>query len=101
MHDHFVGGDWIRGQGEPLLSIDPSTGEEVFRTTHASFFEGKRAFSEGAKAFPDWADQPFALRIKIAQRFAEIAEARREEFVQAISMDTGKPHWKENQEVDA
>jgi succinylglutamic semialdehyde dehydrogenase len=100
MHDHFVGGDWIRGQGEPFLSINPSTGEEVFRTRHASSLEVKRAFSTGAEAFPDWTDQTFAERIKIARRFAEIVQARREEFAQAISMETGKPRWEAKQEVD-
>jgi succinylglutamic semialdehyde dehydrogenase len=100
MHDHFVEGDWIRGQGEPLLSINPSSGEEVFRTRHASSLEVKRAFSSGAEAFPEWADQTFTERIKIARRFAEIVRARRSEFAQAISMETGKPRWEANQEVD-
>ena len=100
MRDHFVGGDWIRGQGEPLLSINPSTGDELFLTRHASSPEVKRAFSTGAEAFPDWADQALAERTKIARRFAAIAQARREEFAQAISMETGKPRWEANQEVD-
>jgi succinylglutamic semialdehyde dehydrogenase len=100
MHDHFVGGDWIRGQGELLLSQNPSTGEEVFRTRHASFLEVERAFIAGAEAFPNWADHAFEERIKIARRFAGVAQARREEFGYAISMETGKPHWEANQEVD-
>jgi succinylglutamic semialdehyde dehydrogenase len=52
------------------------------------------------EAFPNWAEQPFAERIKIARRFAEIVRARREEFAQAISMETGKPRWEANQEAD-
>jgi succinylglutamic semialdehyde dehydrogenase len=101
MCDHFVGGDWIRGQGELLLSLDPSTGREVFRTRHASSLEVERAFSAATEAFPDWANQAFVERIKIARRFAEVAQDRRQEFAQAISLETGKPRWEANQEVDA
>ena len=100
MHDHFIGGDWIPGQGEPLPSINPSTGEEVFRTRHASSLDVEQAFSAAAEAFPHWADHALAERIKIARRFAEVAQARREELGQAISMETGKPRWEANQEVD-
>ena len=100
MHDHFVGGDWVPGQGEPLISINPSSGKEVFRTRHASTFEVERAFNAAVEAFPNWADQAFAERTKIARRFAEIVQARQEELAQAISMETGKPRWEANQEAD-
>src|SRR5260221_12055974 len=100
MHDHFVGGAWIRGRGELLVSTNPSTGEEVFRTKHAASREVEGAFTAGAKAFANWANHAFAERIKIARQFAEIAQARREEIGQAIAMETGKPRWEANQEVD-
>src|ERR1700737_1225381 len=100
MHDHFIGGDWIPAQGEPLPSINPPTGEEVFRTRHASSLEVEQAFGAAAEAFPHWADHALAERIKIARRFAEVAQARREELGQAISMETGKPRWEANQEAD-
>ena len=100
MHDHFVGGAWIRGRGELLVSTNPSTGEEVFRTKHAISLEVEEAFTAGAKGFANWANRAFAERIKIARRFAEIAQARREELGQAIVMETGKPRWEANQEAD-
>jgi succinylglutamic semialdehyde dehydrogenase len=100
MRDHFVGDDWIRGRGVPFHSINPSTGKEVFRTRHASTVEVIRAFSTAIEAFPGWADLAFAERIKIARRFAEIVQARREELAQAISMETGKPRWEATQEAD-
>jgi succinylglutamic semialdehyde dehydrogenase len=100
MHDHFVGDAWIRGCGELLVSTNPSTGEEVFRTKHATSLEVEGAFTAGAKAFANWANHAFAERIKIARRFAEIAQARRKEFGQAIAMETGKPRWEANQEAD-
>jgi succinylglutamic semialdehyde dehydrogenase len=100
MHDHFVGGEWVRGQGELLLSTSPSTGEELFRTRHASPAEIRAALREAANAFPKWADRAFEERVKIARRFAEIVGSRREEFRLAIAKETGKPHWESNQEVD-
>src|SRR5260370_21175846 len=100
MHDHFVGGGWIRGRGEPLVSTNPSTGEEVFRTKHATSLEVEGAFTAGAKAFANCANHAFAERIKIARRFAEIAQARREECGHAIAMETGKPRVAAKQQVD-
>lgn len=100
MHDHFVEGDWIRGQGELLVATNPSNGEEVFRTRHAVPVEVKSAFRAAAKAFPSWIDLAFEERIGIARRFAEVAQSRRKEFAHTIAMATGKPHWEANQEVD-
>jgi succinylglutamic semialdehyde dehydrogenase len=100
MHDHFVGGQWIRGQGESLLSINPATGAELFHTRQAASEEVAAAFAAAEQAFPKWADRPFAERADIARRFASIVETRREEFALAISNETGKPLWEASQEVD-
>jgi succinylglutamic semialdehyde dehydrogenase len=100
MHDHFVGGEWIRGEGELFHSTNPSTGEEFFRTKQASAIEVRAAFRAATDALSNWADRAFEERAEIARRFAGVVQSRREEFGHTISMETGKPHWEANQEVD-
>jgi succinylglutamic semialdehyde dehydrogenase len=101
MHDHFVGGQWMRGQGESLLSINPATGAELFHTRQAASEEVAAAFAAAEQAFPKWADRPFAERADITRRFASVVQFRREEFALAISNETGKPLWEANQEIDS
>ena len=100
MHDHFLGGQWISGKGEPLSSNNPATGEPVFRTKHAGSSEVSSAFQAAADAFEEWADRSPDERFRVARRFAEIAKTRRHEFVDSISRETGKALWDSNQEVD-
>jgi succinylglutamic semialdehyde dehydrogenase len=100
MLDHFIGGQWIRGQGKSFSSINPATGESVFRTTPADSSEVAFAFEAARAAFPDWAECSPQRRFEVARKFATIVEARRQEFVTAISRETGKPLWESNQEVD-
>jgi succinylglutamic semialdehyde dehydrogenase len=100
MHDHFVGGEWVRGQGELLCSLDPATGKELFQTRHASAAEVGAAFLAASDTFQRWVGTRLDQRIEIVRRFGEVVQSRRQEFRLAISQATGKPLWEANQEVD-
>ena len=100
MLDHFINGQWVRGQGETFTSINPATGEKVIQTTNANSAEVMAAFQAGKIAFQKWAETSPQERFQIAREFATIVEARRQEFVTAISRETGKPLWESNQEID-
>jgi succinylglutamic semialdehyde dehydrogenase len=100
MLDHFIGGQWIRGQGQPFSSTNPATGEQVFQSRNADSSEVVAAFQTAKGAFQKWAENPAEERFEVARKFAGIVGRRREEFVTAISRETGKPLWESNQEVD-
>jgi succinylglutamic semialdehyde dehydrogenase len=100
MLDHFINGQWMSGQGEPFSSISPATAERVFQTRTANLFEVAKAFEAAEAAFPRWAESSPPERFQVARKFATIVEARRQEFVAAISRETGKPIWEANQEID-
>jgi succinylglutamic semialdehyde dehydrogenase len=100
MLDHFIGSQWIRGQGQLFSSTNPATGEQVFRCRNADSSEVAAAFQTARDAFQKWAENPAEERFQVARKFAGIVERRREEFVTAISRETGKPLWESNQEVD-
>ncbi len=100
MFDHFIGGQWIRGQGQPFSSTNPATGEQVVQTRNADSSEVTSAFQTARRAFNQWAETSPEQRFQVARKFASIVSTRRQEFVAAISGETGKPFWESNQEVD-
>jgi succinylglutamic semialdehyde dehydrogenase len=99
MKDHFVGGRWIGGTGKPLQSVNPATGGIAFSTAAAEPHEVAFAFDAAHQAFRSWAAASLTERSRVAQRYAEILEARKEEIAQTISRETGKPLWESRQEV--
>ena len=100
MLDHFINGQWVRGQGETFSSLNPATGKQVLQTRNADASEVMAAFQAGKTAFQKWAESSPPERFQVARKFAAIVEARRQEFVTAISSETGKPIWESNQEID-
>jgi len=100
MLDHFIRGQWIQGQGEPFSSTNPATGKPVLQTRHADSAEVAAAFQAGAAAFREWAESAPEQRFQVARQFATCVQARRQEFVAAVSQETGKPLWESHQEVD-
>jgi len=100
MLDHFINGQWVRGQGETFSSVNPATGKQVFQTRNADASEVMAAFQAGKTAFQKWAESSPPERFQVARKFATIVEARRQDFVTAISRETGKPIWESNQEID-
>src|SRR6201984_731783 len=100
MLDHFIGGQWMRGQGQPFSSTNPATGEQVVQSRNADSSEVATAFQAAKSAFQKWAENSTEERFQVARHFASIADRRRQEFVTAIAGETGKPLWESNQEVD-
>jgi succinylglutamic semialdehyde dehydrogenase len=100
MLDHFIGGQWVRGQGQPFSSTNPATGEQVFQSRNADSSEVATAFQTAKGAFQKWAENSAEERFQVARNFASIVDRRRQEFVTAIACETGKPLWESNQEVD-
>lgn len=90
----------MSGQGEPFSSISPATAEPGVQTRTANLFEVAKAFEAAEAAFPRWAESSPSERFRVARKFTTSVEARRQEFVAAISGETGKPIWESNQEID-
>lgn len=98
---HFIAGQWLEGDGEALVSVDPATGETVYQTTHATTEEINHAVNAAKDAFLPWAQLPIEKRAQYLQKFCECLTERRKEFVLAIAKETGKPLWESDTEVGA
>lgn len=89
---HHIGGQDVDPLGDEWLEdVDPATGR-----THATVASGdaadvERAVDAARQAFPGWAGTPAAERSRILLRIAERLERDAERFVEAESIDAGKP----------
>jgi succinylglutamic semialdehyde dehydrogenase len=83
---------------ETLISIEPATGEEVWRGKPGNVDE---TVDRARRAWPAWAAQPLAKRIELTRRFANEVRKEAEAFATLISRETGKPLWEARTEVEA
>ena len=98
---HFIGGRWVEGEGPPLTSTDPATGDVSWSGREATAREVDLAVAAARAASPAWARTPLAERVAKLHALAEQYKQRKADFAQAISRETGKPRWEALAEVDA
>ena len=101
MEPHHIAGAWTAGSGAVLESTDPSTGSCVWRGNAASSAEVEEAVIAARRRLPGWSAKPWVKRAALLESFAARIEARREEFADRISRETGKPRWESLTEIDA
>ncbi|MET8101984.1 aldehyde dehydrogenase [Streptomyces sp. NPDC005236] len=90
--DILIAGQWRRGAGEPVDTIDPATGR-VLATIHcASADEVSEAAEAAAKAAADpaWRDLLPHERARLLHRIAELTEQAADELSALQTADTGK-----------
>src|SRR5688572_941906 len=90
---HFIGGSWIEGEGPPLTSADPSSGEPCWCGRSATAGEVGRALEAARGAAAGWARAPLAERVGKLHALAEQYKDRKAHLAAAISRETGKPRW--------
>ncbi|MEO1967688.1 MAG: succinylglutamate-semialdehyde dehydrogenase [Sphingomonadaceae bacterium] len=83
---------------EEIISIQPATGEELWRGVHGDVEE---TISRARAVVPRWASEPHARRIELVRRFANEVRKQAEPFAELIARETGKPLWEARTEVEA
>ncbi|MGW0551824.1 aldehyde dehydrogenase family protein [Streptomyces altiplanensis] len=90
--DILIAGQWRRGAGEPVDTVDPATGR-VLATVHgASAEEVDEAAEAAARAMADpaWRDLLPHERARLLHRIAELTEQAAGELSALQTADTGK-----------
>ena len=77
-------------------STNPMTGDVLWQGTDG---DANRAIAAARAAQPAWALRPGTDRTALALRYAEIVQARGEDFATLIARETGKPIWEARTEV--
>ncbi len=82
-------------------SINPATGEMLWRGAEASPALIETAVATARNAAGDWAALPVEQRIEVFNQFAARLKGNRAGLAEMISKEVGKPRWEALTEVDA
>ncbi len=95
----LIDGQWRDGGGGELDSLDPASGQSIWRGAVANHEDVHEAFAAARRAAADWALRAPAERAALLRAYAQQLEARREPLAALIGRETGKPLWEARSEV--
>jgi succinylglutamic semialdehyde dehydrogenase len=95
----FIDGVWRAGAGREAISVDPTTGEVIWRQATAGVSDVVAAVEAARRAFPAWADRSRDERIAVLRRYKDVLVARTVPFAEALSRETGKALWETKAEL--
>ncbi|MGL6028703.1 MAG: aldehyde dehydrogenase family protein, partial [Legionella sp.] len=98
---HYINGQWTKGSGPVLDSLNPTNNTLLWQGTHASEQEIMQAAASAQHALNAWAMTSFEQRAAYVQQFAQQIEQHKEVLARIISKETGKPLWESTTEVAA
>lgn len=88
----LVGGEWIAGSGEALVSVNPASGAVNYEVSAAAAREVDLAVAAAARAaaLPAWRGMLAHQRARLLSTLADVIQARAGEFAQAQRIENGK-----------
>jgi len=98
---HFINGEWIRGNGDEIESLNPGNGELIWQGFAADDDQVDAAINAAADAFPHWAELSLKQRATYLLRFTESLTDYKDLLADTIGQETGKPLWEAYTEVAA
>lgn len=93
IHNYINGQFKPANSGKTLENVNPSLGTVYGTIPDSDSSDAIEAIEAARIAFPEWKNLSFEKRFDYLIAIANRIEARMEEFVQAESMDNGKPTW--------
>lgn len=97
----YINGEWVRGRGTTLESLNPANGQLIWQGNSASKDEVTTAYQAARHALPSWSSTSFENRAALVQEFAQHVEQRKAILARLISLETGKPLWESQTEVSS
>lgn len=89
---NYINGELVKPHaGDYLDNIDPSRGKVYSLIPDSTKEDVDKAVEAAEAAYPIWSKMPKEERSKVMVKMADLIESRMEEFVQAESLDNGKP----------
>ncbi len=88
----LIGGRWKQGSGARIDSVDPATGETIFRFSGASVADVDEAVAAGVTAAKhgEWSRMLAHERARVIRRIGDVIEDRAETISRVQTADTGK-----------
>ncbi|MGC9403090.1 succinylglutamate-semialdehyde dehydrogenase [Vibrio genomosp. F10] len=98
---HWIGGEWIAGQGDAMVSTSPYNNQQIWQGDSATPAQVEAAVTAARTALVEWKNRSFAEREKVVLAFAEKVKEHSEEIAEIIAKETGKPIWETRTEAGA
>jgi betaine-aldehyde dehydrogenase len=88
----LIGGEWVNGSAQTIVSVNPATGEINHEVCAASAQHVDAAVTAArhAAAAPGWREMLPHQRARLLARLADLIEARSEDFAQIQMLENGK-----------
>lgn len=100
-NDLFINGQWIKGRGNPIKSVNPATEELLAQFSSATPEQVGAAVHAAKDAFYTWAEQSLDQRIIYLNKFITALKEEKDRMAETISRETGKPLWESMTEINA
>ena len=85
-----IGGQWLPSHDGKVFGVfNPATGEAWSEVPDAGREDAKAGIEAASNAQKDWAALPFTERAKLLNRVADVLEARRGDFIAALTAECG------------
>ncbi|MDX1267530.1 MAG: aldehyde dehydrogenase family protein, partial [Oceanisphaera sp.] len=81
----YINGQWLAGEGEVFVSLDPAKNEEIWQGAAASAEQVDAAIAAAREAAVAWADAGIEQRLAIAKRYAELLTEHKEHLAHIIA----------------
>ncbi|RDE18763.1 succinylglutamate-semialdehyde dehydrogenase [Motiliproteus coralliicola] len=97
----FIEGDWIKGDGGLVTSLNPVDNRILWQADGASTSQVDAAVWAARRALPQWRRLSLSQRLEPILRFRELLQQHAEVLAEYIGEETGKPLWESRTEVVA
>lgn len=97
----YINGQWVKGNGTTLESVNPAYSTLLWQGTNATEQEISIASLAARQALPSWSRTSFEQRANYTKEFAKQIDKNRDQLALLISQETGKPLWESQTEVTA
>jgi succinate-semialdehyde dehydrogenase/glutarate-semialdehyde dehydrogenase len=88
----IIGGDRVASSGGATEDVkNPATGEVVDSVPKGGAKDAERAVEAAQRAFPGWADTPFAKRAEILYKLERLIRERENGLATLLTKEQGKP----------
>ncbi len=98
---NFIAGEWVAGQGEKIISLNPADAKELWSGEAADLAQADAAVVAAQNSFAKWSLQTVEQRASILEKFGEQVEKRKDTLAEVLSQETGKPLWESKTEISA
>lgn len=101
LEDLYISGEWVKGKGAELISVNPATNEMIWHGNSADSQQVDQAIHAARVANFGWRNLSFEARFNYLHTFVTNITQQQDALATLLSQETGKPLWESKTEIAA